>query len=56
MSDAKRINELKGAILRMESDMRKVKATGGHIGPNEPLAKNYMNAVRELNSATKGKK
>lgn len=54
MSNDKRIQELEAVKMRIESDLRKVSAMGGHIGPNEPLTRNYKSTLRELQELKKG--
>lgn len=54
MSNDRRIQELEAVKMRIESDLRKVSAMGGHIGPNEPLTRNYKSTLRELQELKKG--
>lgn len=54
MSNEQRIKELEAVKMRIENDLRKVNSMGGHIGPNEPLTRNYKNTLRELHELKKG--
>jgi hypothetical protein len=49
----KRIQELEAMKHRIEHDLRRVNSMGEHIGPNEPLTRNYKNTLRELQELKK---
>jgi len=54
MSDSSdRIKELQEYKLRLERDISRIKAMGGHIMPNEPISRNYRNVNQELNKLKK---
>lgn len=47
-NNKKRIEQLESVKFKMEQDMRRINLTGGIMGPNDPLNRNYRNVIAEL--------